>query len=66
MGDKAALDRAVAIRSLFDGKALVAGVKAGLAYLRSDPAYAIPAPPLAAWPANEAQQLGADLDRLRS
>ena len=37
-GDKAALDAAVTIRKLFDGKPLVSGVKALLAHIHGDPA----------------------------
>jgi 4-hydroxy-tetrahydrodipicolinate synthase len=50
-GDAAALDRAVVIRNLFDGKPLVAGVKALLAHIHRDPAWARMKPPLAAFPA---------------
>jgi 4-hydroxy-tetrahydrodipicolinate synthase len=48
-GDAAALDGAVAIRKLFDGKPLVPGVKALLAHIHSDPALAWVKPPLAAF-----------------
>jgi 4-hydroxy-tetrahydrodipicolinate synthase len=47
-GDAAALDAAVAIRKLFDGKPLVNGVKALLAHIHGDPALARVKPPLAA------------------
>ena len=47
-GDAAALDAAVAIRKLFDGKPLVSGVKALLAHIHGDPALARVKPPLAA------------------
>jgi 4-hydroxy-tetrahydrodipicolinate synthase len=50
-GDTAALAEAVAIRKLFDGKALVSGVKALLAHIHGDPQWARVAPPLAAFPA---------------
>jgi 4-hydroxy-tetrahydrodipicolinate synthase len=46
-GDSTALDAAVAIRKLFDGKALVPGVKALLAHIHRDPALARVKPPLA-------------------
>lgn len=46
-GDAAALDEAVAIRKLFDGKPLVSGVKALLAHIHRDPALARVKPPLA-------------------
>ena len=63
-GDPVALERAVAIRSLFNGKQLVAGVKAGLAHLSGDPSLALPMPPLAAWSSDDGARLAADLDRL--
>jgi len=50
-GDAAALDAAVTIRKLFDGKALVPGIKALLAHIHGDPALARVQPPLAAFPA---------------
>jgi 4-hydroxy-tetrahydrodipicolinate synthase len=46
-GDAAALDTAVAIRKLFDGKPLVSGVKALLSHIHGDPALARVKPPLA-------------------
>ena len=46
-GDTAALDAAVTIRKLFDGKPLVSGVKALLAHIHGDPALARVKPPLA-------------------
>jgi 4-hydroxy-tetrahydrodipicolinate synthase len=64
-GDEAAHARATAIRALFDGKPLVAGVKAGLAHLHGDPALAEPMPPLVAWPAAEQAALGKALDALK-
>jgi 4-hydroxy-tetrahydrodipicolinate synthase len=45
-GDDVALEAAVTIRKLFDGKPLVSGVKATLAHLHGDPAWARVAPPL--------------------
>ena len=45
-GDAAALEAAVAIRKLFDGKPLVSGVKALLAHIHGDPALARVKPPL--------------------
>ncbi|MSO66406.1 MAG: dihydrodipicolinate synthase family protein [Pseudolabrys sp.] len=54
-GDVAALDAAVAIRKLFDGKPLVSGVKALLGHIHGDPALAQVKPPLAAFsPADRA------------
>ena len=64
-GDEAALSTAVAIRKLFDGKPLVAGVKAGLAHLHGDAALARPMPPLTAWAPSDAANLGAALDQAR-
>jgi 4-hydroxy-tetrahydrodipicolinate synthase len=45
-GDAAALDAAVTIRKLFDGKPLVSGVKALLAHIHGDAAWARVMPPL--------------------
>jgi 4-hydroxy-tetrahydrodipicolinate synthase len=45
-GNKASHDAAVAIRKLFDGKALVSGVKSLLSYIHNDPALARVRPPL--------------------
>jgi 4-hydroxy-tetrahydrodipicolinate synthase len=50
-GDAAALETAVTIRKLFDGRPLVPGVKALLAYIHGDPAWARVMPPLAEFPA---------------
>jgi 4-hydroxy-tetrahydrodipicolinate synthase len=46
-GDSAALETAVAIRKLFDGKPLVSGVKSLLAHIHGDAALARVKPPLA-------------------
>jgi len=46
-GNQAALDAAVTIRKLFDGKPLVSGVKALLAHIHGDPGLARVMPPLA-------------------
>ena len=48
-GDPAALEAAVAIRKLFDGRPLVSGVKALLGHIHGDPALARVKPPLAAF-----------------
>ena len=50
-GDAAALDGAVTIRKLFDGKPLVSGVKATLAHIHGDAAWARVLPPLAPYSA---------------
>jgi 4-hydroxy-tetrahydrodipicolinate synthase len=49
-GDDAALRKAVAIRALFDGKPLVAGVKALLAHIHGEPQWARVEPPLSVFP----------------
>ncbi|MFZ2068525.1 MAG: dihydrodipicolinate synthase family protein, partial [Xanthobacteraceae bacterium] len=52
-GDTVALAEAVAIRKLFDGKALVPGVKALLGHIHNEPQWARVAPPLAGFPAGD-------------
>jgi 4-hydroxy-tetrahydrodipicolinate synthase len=64
-GDQAALDRAVTIRGLFDGKALVPGVKALLAHIHGDPALARVKPPLSPFPAADRAVVVAGYDQLR-
>lgn len=58
-GETAALDQAVAIRKLFEGKPLVPGVKALLAHVHADPAWARVMPPLAPCEAADAAALAA-------
>jgi 4-hydroxy-tetrahydrodipicolinate synthase len=65
-GDTAALDAAVAIRKLFDGKALVSGVKALLAHIHGDPAWARVQPPLAVFPAADRAAVTAGYDGVRA
>jgi 4-hydroxy-tetrahydrodipicolinate synthase len=65
-GDPAALDAAVTIRKLFDGKALVPGIKALLAHIHGDPALARVAPPLAAYPAADRAAAVAGYDATRA
>lgn len=65
-GDEPALDRAMRIRRLFDGKPLVAGVKAGLAALHDDASLAEPMPPLTAWSAADATALSRDMAAARA
>lgn len=65
-GDKAALDAAVAIRKLFDGKALVSGVKSLLAHIHGDPALARVKPPLAVFPATDRMAVNAGYDAVRA
>ena len=65
-GDRGALDDAVAIRKLFDGKALVSGVKALLAHIHADPALAQVKPPLAPFPAADRASVAAGYDSVRA
>jgi 4-hydroxy-tetrahydrodipicolinate synthase len=65
-GDQAALDRAVTIRKLFDGKALVPGVKTTLAHVHNDPAWARVAPPLAPFAAADRASAVAGYDAARA
>jgi 4-hydroxy-tetrahydrodipicolinate synthase len=64
-GDKAALDAAVTIRKLFDGKPLVSGVKALLAHIHGDPALARMKPPLAPFSAADRASAVAGYDQVR-
>ena len=64
-GDAAALDAAVTIRKLFDGRALVSGVKALLAHIHGDPALSRVKPPLAAFPAADRAAVIAGHDQVR-
>ena len=65
-GDQAALGEAVAIRSLFDGKPLVAGVKALLAHIHGDPALAKVKPPLAGYSAADRAAVASGYDAVRA
>lgn len=65
-GDAAALERAVAIRKLFEGKPLVAGVKALLAHIHSDPDLARMKPPLAAFSPGDRAAVVAGYDAVRA
>jgi 4-hydroxy-tetrahydrodipicolinate synthase len=64
-GDTGALDAAVAIRKLFDGKPLVPGVKALLAHIHGDAAWARVKPPLTAFSASEQAAVATSYDGLR-
>lgn len=64
-GDTAALDTAVSIRKLFDGKPLVPGVKALIAHIHRDAAWARVKPPLITFPAGEQAAAAAAYDELR-
>ncbi len=65
-GDAAALEAAVAIRKLFDGKPLVSGVKALLAHIHGDAALARVKPPLAPVSAADRAAVIAGYDTLRA
>lgn len=65
-GNAGALDAAVAIRKLFDGKPLVAGVKALLAHIHDDPALGRVKPPLAAFSAADRAVVFAGHDAVRA
>ena len=62
-GDDAALATAVSIRKMFDGKVLVPGVKATLAHIHKDQAYAAPLPPMVTCSAAEQAEYAAQYDR---
>ena len=65
-GDVGALEDAVAIRKLFDGRQLVPGVKALLAHIHGDPAWAWVQPPLFGYSRAEQTALAARYDGLRA
>jgi 4-hydroxy-tetrahydrodipicolinate synthase len=65
-GDAAALDTAVTIRKLFDGKPLVSGVKSTLAHIHNDAGWARVAPPLAPFSAGDKASANAGYEAARS
>jgi 4-hydroxy-tetrahydrodipicolinate synthase len=65
-GDAAALESAVAIRNLFNGKPLVSGVKSTLAHIHDDAGWARVAPPLAPFSAADKTQANAGYDQVRA
>ena len=65
-GDAAALADAVAIRKLFDGRQLVAGIKALLSHIHRDEAWARMQPPLAAMSAAERHAVIAGYESIRT
>jgi 4-hydroxy-tetrahydrodipicolinate synthase len=65
-GDAAALEQAVAIRKLFDGRPLVCGVKSLLAHIHGDPALARVKPPLFAFSAADRAAVVAGHDAVRA
>jgi len=64
-GERGALEAAVTIRKLFDGKSLVAGVKALLAHIHADEAWARVKPPLAPFSAADRAAAIAGYDQVR-
>jgi 4-hydroxy-tetrahydrodipicolinate synthase len=64
-GDASALDQAVTIRKLFEGKQLVPGVKALIAHIHRDPAWARVKPPLFTFPAADRAAVTGGYDRVR-
>lgn len=65
-GDTTALDAAVAIRKLFDGKPLVPGVKALLAHIHGEPGWSRVRPPLAPFSAADRAPVIAGHDAVRA
>ncbi len=65
-GDAAALDGAVTIRKLFEGKPLVSGVKALLAHIHGDPVLSRMKPPLAPLSAADCTAVMAGYDAVRA
>jgi 4-hydroxy-tetrahydrodipicolinate synthase len=65
-GDRGALDAAVTIRKLFDGKPLVPGVKALLAHIHGDAAWANVMPPLSGFAASDRVAAVAGYDAARA
>jgi 4-hydroxy-tetrahydrodipicolinate synthase len=65
-GDTAALEQAVAIRKLFDGKQLVSGVKAALAHIHGDAGWARVNPPLSPFAAADRTTVTAGYDAVRA
>lgn len=65
-GDASAHEKAVSIRSLFDGRPLVSGIKALLAHIHGDPAFATPKPPLAPPSASDRAAILAGYDAVRA
>ena len=65
-GDAAALDAAVTIRKLFEGRQLVSGVKALLSHIHGDPALARVRPPLAPFATADRTVVFAGYDAVRA
>jgi 4-hydroxy-tetrahydrodipicolinate synthase len=65
-GDTGALEQAVTIRKLFEGKPLVSGVKALLAHIHGDPALGRMKPPLTPFSAADRAAVTAGYDGVRA
>ena len=65
-GDAAAQESAVTIRNLFNGKALVPGIKSTLAHIHNDAGWARMAPPLPAFSAADKASANAGYDAARA
>jgi 4-hydroxy-tetrahydrodipicolinate synthase len=65
-GDAVALDAAVTIRKLFDGRQLVPGVKALISHIHGDPALARVRPPLSAFAAADRSAVFGGYDAVRA
>jgi 4-hydroxy-tetrahydrodipicolinate synthase len=65
-GDAVALEAAVTIRKLFEGRQLVPGVKALLSHIHGDPALARVRPSLSAFPAADRTAVFAGYDAVRA
>jgi 4-hydroxy-tetrahydrodipicolinate synthase len=65
-GDATALETAVTIRKLFEGRPLVPGVKALLAYIHGDPGWARVMPPLAEFPGADRAAVVPGYDQARA
>jgi 4-hydroxy-tetrahydrodipicolinate synthase len=65
-GDTEALDAAVSIRKLFDGKQLVPGVKALIAHIHDDAGWTRVQPPLSVFPAQDRAAVSTAYDSLRA
>ncbi len=66
LGDSAALEAAITIRKLFDGRPLVPGVKALLARIHRDPNWAQVLPPLTAFSGADLAAVTAGYDQARA
>ncbi|WES30160.1 dihydrodipicolinate synthase family protein [Varunaivibrio sulfuroxidans] len=65
-GDRESLDKAVAVRALFTGRPLIAGVKATIAHLRHDPQWASVCPPLSPSTSTQGETYAKKVSMLRA